>query len=325
MFKHATATILFLATCVVLASVAWARPVLQEHALIEDDVIRLGDLFLDAGDKADIAIARAPSPGKRIILDAERLNRIASAYKFPWRAESSFDRIVVERSGKEVPREAITGTLREALADEGVQGNTMVEFMNRDFRIFIPQDQPLTVGVKNLQYDKRTRYFSAVLASPSDGPLAKEFRLNGRIYNAVAIPVLRERKDYGEIIRKGDIDWIQMRADRIGGNVATAANDLVGNTPRRMILARKPIAKNEVRRPVLVDKGDTVTMTYQTSNMTLTAKGRAMDEGSQNDTIRVMNTQSKVIVDATITGRNQVAIDVQGGQIAMKDEASHVR
>ncbi|MCE2510751.1 MAG: flagellar basal body P-ring formation protein FlgA [Alphaproteobacteria bacterium] len=325
MFKHATAIALFLATCMVLASAAWARPTLQEHALIEDDVIRFGDLFEDAGNKADVAIARAPSPGKRIVLDAARLNRIAIAYKFPWRASSRFDRIVVERSGMEVPRGKITEALRAALFDQGVRENSLIEFLDRDFRVFIPDDLPSTVDVRHIQYDQRTRHFSAVITAPAEGPQAKEFRLGGRIYTAVSVPVLRERMDHGDIIHKRDIDWVQMRADRVGSNVATSSSDLVGNTPRRMVPARKPVTKSEVRKPILVDKGDIVTITYETSNMTLTVKGRAMDEGSQHDTIRVMNAQSKLVIDAIITARNQVSILTHSEQTAMKEEANHVR
>lgn len=322
--KHVTIAVLLLAACAVLANTVWGRPMLQEHALIEGDVIRFGDLFADAGDKADVAIAKAPAPGRRIVFDAERLNRIAAAYKFPWRAHSRFDRVIVERRGKEVPREVITEALRKNLLDQGMQGNALIEFFNRDFQIFIPEDHPSTVGVRHIQYDKRTGNFSAVITSPAVGPLAKEFRLNSRAYAAVAIPVLRERKDYGDIIRKQDIDWIQMRADRVGSNVATSSSDLVGNTPRQTVLAGRPVAKNRVRRPILVDKGDIVTMVYQTPRMTLTTKGRAMDEGSRNDIIRVMNTQSKLIIDATITGRNKVGI-LMPGQTAMKEEVSHAR
>lgn len=325
MIKHITVAVLLLAACAVLANTAWGRPMLQEHALIEGDVIRFGDLFTDAGDKADTAIAKAPAPGRRIVLDAERLNRIAAAYKFPWRAHSRFDRVIVERGGKEVPREVVAEALRENLLDQGMQGNALIEFFDRDFQIFIPADHPSTVSVKHIQYDKRAGNFSAVLTSPAVGPLAREFRLNGRAYAAVAIPVLRERKDYGDIIRKQDIDWIQMRADRVGSNVATSSSDLVGNTPRRMVLAGRPVAKNGVRRPILIDKGDIVTMIYQTPQMTLTTKGRAMDEGSRNDTIRVMNTQSKLIIDATITGRNKVSILMRGQTTAMKEEVSHAR
>lgn len=49
-----------------------------------------------------------------------------------------------------------------------------------------------------------------------------------------------------------------------------------------------------------------------------------MDVGGQNDTIRVMNTQSKFIVDATVTGRNMVSVDSRG-PIATSGGTGYVR
>lgn len=324
MIKRIAQALLLLGLCAALTPAAWAQPVLHDHARIEGDVIRFGDLFQNAGDKAEVAIAKAPAPGARIILDADRLTRIARAHKFPWRARSSFERVVVERAGTAIPKDAIMKALEDALLEQGAPKNMQIAFADRDFQIYVPADRPATIAMKRLEYDKRTQYFSATLVSPASGLVAKEFRVSGRTHATVAIPVLHNRADHGDILRKQDIQWIQMRADRIGANTITASSDLIGKTPHRMILAGKAIDKNGVRRPILVEKGDIVTMTYRTSSMTLTMKGRALDQGSQKDMIRVLNVQSKMVIDAIVTGQNKVSAFAQES-LAMKGDGSHVR
>jgi len=324
MIKRITRTLLLLAVCTVLTSAAWAKPVLQEHVLVEGDIIHLGDLFQNAGNKADVAIAKAPAPGTRIVLDAERLTRIARAYKFPWRARSRFAHVIVERSGKAIPQEAIETALKEALREQGARKNIQIALSSRESRIYVPMDRLATVAVKHLEYNKRSQFFSAILVSPANDSFAKEFRVSGKAHATILIPVLRERTDHGDILRKRDIQWVRMRTDRIGSNVVTTTGDLIGNTPRRMILAGKPVQKNEVRQPLLVKKGTLVTMTYNTPYMTLTMKGRAMDKGSRNDMIRVMNVKSKTVVEAVVIGPNKVSA-YAFETVAMQGETRHVR
>ncbi len=51
--------------------------------------------------------------------------------------------------------------------------------------------------------------------------------------------------------------------------------------------------------------------------MTLTAQGRALEDGGAGDTVRVVNTQSNTVVQAVVTGANRVSV-LPAGTIAMK-------
>ena len=42
--------------------------------------------------------------------------------------------------------------------------------------------------------------------------------------------------------------------------------------------------------------------------MALTALGRALDDGALGDTIRVLNSQTKIVVDATVSGNGHVSV-----------------
>ena len=51
-------------------------------------------------------------------------------------------------------------------------------------------------------------------------------------------------------------------------------------------------------------------MIYQTAGIYLTARGKALDNGTEGDVVSVLNPQSKRTVSGVVTGRGQVTIQV---------------
>ncbi len=68
----------------------------------------------------------------------------------------------------------------------------------------------------------------------------------------------------------------------------------------------------DVRAPLLVRKGDFVTMIYDTPAMRLTATGRALTNGSKGDSVRVLNTSTNKTIEAIADGPNEVLVVVAG-------------
>ena len=69
-----------------------------------------------------------------------------------------------------------------------------------------------------------------------------------------------------------------------------------------------PLRAGDFRKPIVVTKNSLVTMVVQTPYMLLTAQGRAIQDGAMGDAIRVMNTFSKVTVDAVVEGPSRVLV-----------------
>ena len=65
----------------------------------------------------------------------------------------------------------------------------------------------------------------------------------------------------------------------------------------------------QIRRPLLVAKGDMVTIKLKRPGMELSAKGRAIEDGSKGDTIRVTNSQSKNIIETVVLGAHLVTVE----------------
>src|SRR3546814_15228367 len=82
------------------------------------------------------------------------------------------------------------------------------------------------------------------------------------------------------------------------------AGDLVGMSPRRGLAANTPIRIHDVERPIDVARGDTVVMPLQSGALMIPARGRALDQGSLGQVVRVLNVDSNRPVEAVVTGPN---------------------
>jgi flagella basal body P-ring formation protein FlgA len=280
---------------------------LRALATVEDGLVRLGDLFDDLGTGADIAVAYAPAPGRRLTFDAAALIEIARTYRISWRPQSRFDRVIIERAGRLIQKSEIATRLIEALKAEGLRRDVDVELFGRNVELAVPNDASAAIDVRNLSFDRQTGRFSAIVAAGSD-TAGYRLPVSGRVHETSPVPVLRRAMGPGDVIRKDDIEIIRLREDRIGRDVVTDASKLVGMTPRQRLRVGEPIRDNDTRPPVLVGRNSTVTIVLQTGSLRLTAQGRAVEDGARGETIRVTNLQSKKTIEATVTGADFVTV-----------------
>ncbi len=300
------------------APAAEAAPVtLRQSVTVSGTLVRLGDLFVPAGDKAEAAVAYAPAPGKRAIFDARWLYRVARAYGLNWRPLSIHEKAVVARDSIVIGRREIADHILAALVERGVDADMQVELSNRMLRIHVPGDSTATVAVEDVAYEPRTRRFIAIVAAPADDPAARRIRVTGRVHRVIDVPVLTRRVLAGEVIRARDVKRIAMRSDRLQRDTIQDPGALIGKSPRRGLRAGVPVRVSDVRLPVLVPRHSLVTITYRVRSMTLTAQGRALEDGGAGDTVRVANIQSNTVVQAVVTGVNRVSVQ-PAGPIAMK-------
>ncbi len=280
----------------------------NEYVIVSGDFVRLGDIFTNAGKAADINVAYAPAPGKKATFDARWLHRVAKAYRLNWTPTSKFSQTSVQRDSLVVDREVIEDQILMALGDEGVSGDVEVEIANRSLRLHLPVESSGGVAVDDLDYNARTSRFSAIIEAPAGSPRAKRLRVSGRVHRITEIPALTRRLLAGEVISRHDLQWLRARSTRLRPDTVIHAADLIGKTPKRILRAGVPVRSSEVRRPILVSKRNLVTMVLQTPYMRLTARGKALEDGSNGDTIRITNIKSKAVVEAVVTGINRVAV-----------------
>ena len=110
----------------------------------------------------------------------------------------------------------------------------------------------------------------------------------------------------GEVLGESDLTFADVTGTGLAPTTVTKFESLTGMQTRRALRAGESLRPDDVRRPVVVTKGQSVTMTFTAPGVELSAMGRAMSEGGVGDTVTVQNPASFRMVTATITGPGTV-------------------
>lgn len=281
---------------------------LNNRVVVEDRLVRLGDLFTGLDEAAATPVARAPEPGQRTEVDARWLAAVAKAYGVDWRPGSSFDRAVIERASLVIDGARIEETLRDALQRQGLDPKMSLVLDNPAQRLHLATDVAPSLSVAGLSFDRVSGRFSAQILAPAEGIPQVRAMVTGRAVEMAEIPVLRRRIGPGEVIREADIEWISLRGDRLGRDAVIDAANLVGKSPRRTVRAGEPVRGGDLREPILVPKNSLVTIRLETARMILTAQGRSLEAGALGDAIRVVNTKSNKVINAVVAEPGTVVV-----------------
>lgn len=279
---------------------------------ITHDQITLGDVFDGVTENADYALAPAPANGQSVILNTQDLTRISEAFHLGWKPEGGVQQVVIRRASSEIDSYDIQAALQKELAEQTQGRKYEMELSDRSVGFHVPAQANKSVAVERLTFDIVKGDFKALVAAAGE---KKE--VSGRLYQITELPVLRDPLRQGDVISRGDIDMIDVRASAVSANMIVDADKLIGQTPRRGIAAMKPIMAGDVQAPLVIKKGDLVTMVLKSPVISLTAQGRAIENGAEGDVVHVMNTSSKQVLEAIVTGPRTVSIKAPSSILSM--------
>lgn len=297
-----------LAAILVVGSQSATAATLKSAVTVTTQDVRLGDIFAGSDVASDTIVGRAPAPGRKQTLGYHRLKSIARAHRLDWTPTGRSARTVITRAARLIDMGEIRIALRRALTQEGLSKHHKIEIFNRELRVFAAVDakQPYEIG--NVRFDAESGRFTASLVITDKSEILKIVGLNGRAYTVVEIPVLTKSMRPGEVIQRGNVEWVGIRRDDADRNAVLDLAEIVGQSPRRPLRAGVPIRRDDVRPPVVVAKGSIVTLELRTRRMTLIARVKATENGANGQTIRVRNTRSKRTVEGIVVGPGRVVV-----------------
>lgn len=281
---------------------------LKSVSIVESDVLKVSDIFDGVTNNASYVIGAAPLPGQDMTLNARTLYRIARALDLPWRPLSTQQQITIRRDATIISYADIENTLKGKIQEKGVRGNYSLALNNGKPSLVIPASFSSTLDVTQFEYDTQKDIFTATLVAPSRENPIKKMTVSGSVERLVRVPVLRNNLQNGDVITKNDIDFINVTQEKLQHDVVINENELIGLTPRRIAHAGKFILNGSLERPQIVARGAPIVIEFTQGTLTLTAKGRAMQDGAKGDLIRVKNMDSSRTVDAVVTASNQVVV-----------------
>ncbi|MFN7114561.1 MAG: flagellar basal body P-ring formation chaperone FlgA [Alphaproteobacteria bacterium] len=293
---------------VLVVGKAWAGDIApRAETVVTADVITVGDIFHGITRHADHVLAPAPMLGGELVLSAHDLTRISDAFGFGWKAQSPMDKTVVRRDAQEIDRFQIEAALQEklALALPGQKFETA--FDSRTGAFYIPPHEIAAVSVEDLRYDLARGAFRATLVA---GDVRRD--IAGQLHLLTSVPVLAQAKRSGDIIMPSDITYLDIRSADLSAQMIVDEKQLLGLSPRRSLPAMRPIVSGDIVQPMLVKKGEMVTVSLQNGSMSLTTQARALENGGAGSLIRVMNMSSRQVLDAVVTGAQNVSVRAAG-------------
>ena len=293
---------LFALSIALSPAVAQAGVTLKPEVTVTGSVVHLGDLFADAGAAAKDPIAAAPPPGMRTTYSAAWLRAVASEHHLAWSPASDFDQAAVTRATRSIEAETIAHRLLEAMAGSAAGGDAEIKLDNPAARLLVPAEASDALAVDGLTLDARTGRFSAFVSAPPGTPDAQRLRVSGRLVVEVSIAVPSRAVAMNEVLGAADIATITLPRSRLASDTLTEASQLIGKSAVHVLRPDQPVRAGDVQAPLLVRKGDLVTIALRTPNMELTAQGKALEDGAAGANIRVTNTQSKRVIDVTVDG-----------------------
>lgn len=281
---------------------------LKHNSLIEGNVITLGHIFSGLERKGEKVLGPAPQPGHDMVLNARTLMRIAVAMDLPWRPVSTADQVVLSRAATVIPKDMVMDRLKEALKAQGVRGHFDLAILAGSNDIILPFGSAQSVKIDHVRFSKDQNRFDASVIAPAQGQAIVRENISGTIQRLAQVPILNRTFKTGNVIARNDIDFIHLRTNALKHNIVLSEDELIGMTPRRIILAGEPIRDNEIQAPQIVERGELVTMVFDRGGLSLTAQGKALQSGAKGDVIRVVNASSSKTLQATITGQKEVAV-----------------
>lgn len=284
---------------------------LRQNVIVQNDQIVMGDLF-DGLDNTIMPqrVSVAPAPGRRIIFDPRMLDQIARAHNLDWHPTSTLDAVTVERAAQTIGAEQIIARLQQDIARkyDGYDKVTIV-LDNPGQNVMLPTTVPASFSISNLTVDPTSRRMNAILTAPAEGTPIVQTSIAGRAVPLRDVPVLAEGHRSGQMIRREDLVMLPTPVDRIGTEVLTNPDDMVGKIVKRGINARALIKNQDVQLPMLVKRGEMVNVSMKQGVMALSMRARALEDGARGDTVRVQNQTTKKTIDVIITGSGEAMMD----------------
>jgi flagella basal body P-ring formation protein FlgA len=304
-----------------------AVPVLRAQVTVESDIVRVGDVIENAGTAAQIAIYRSPDLGTTGSLPTAQVINVLQAHQVIGVDTKGIKSVSVTRLARILDGKDIESQVAHALEHRsglGDAANLNLTF-DRDVQdVRLDASNTGALQPVSVRYEPRSGRFDVSLEIANDTTSSRpKLRFTGVAIEMLEAAVLTRNVDRGEVLKASDV-VIERRPKAEVGSDAAPRGRAVGMQMRRGLRAGQPLKIADLGKPDLVQRDDNVTLIYEATGLYLTIRGKAVDSGTEGDTVTVLNLQSKRTVAGTVIGRGQVAISVPVPRTASADTTSSI-
>jgi flagella basal body P-ring formation protein FlgA len=292
---------------------AIAAPMLRANVTVESDVVRIGDMIDNAGTSGLIAIYRAPDLGTTGSLPTAQVIAALQAHQVIGVDTRDIKAVSVTRLARTIEGKEIESQVAHALEHRsglGDAANLSLTF-DRDVQdVRVEASNTGALQPASVRYEPRNGRFDVSFEIASDtGSARTKLRFTGAAIETVETAVLTRNVERNEVLKSADVATERRPKAELGGEPA-ARGRAIGMQMRRQLRAGQALKVADLGKPDLVQRDDNVTLIYESTGLYLTMRGKALEAGTEGDTVNVLNLQSKRTVSGLVIGRGQVAISI---------------
>jgi flagella basal body P-ring formation protein FlgA len=291
-----------------LAGTAFAAPVLKSDVVVSSSVVTVGDMFDDAGARAEEALFRAPAPGLAGMVSLDAVRSAATRIGLVDYDTAGVEQVRVSRSGTVIDEAMLTALVAQDLSNRGIAGPGMSVEAVFD----VPFDDVTAASVDTPAQLVSLRYL------PANGTFSARFSIagqdkpvdvNGKINLMVEVPHLVSNLAAGAILTPADIEMRKVTVQMAESNGLADISQLVGKQLQRQSRQGMMLRPADVVEPQLVSRNETVTVYFRAGAMTLTVKGQALNAAAKGQDVAVLNLTTKKVVHGQAMSQGAVEIN----------------
>lgn len=154
--------------------------------------------------------------------------------------------------------------------------------------------------------------FTIVIA---EGDANEEFTVPAKITKVPLVVVATRALVPGDVVQRTDV---QLAPGKESGDdiLFHSFDEVVGLQARRALVEGQPIKQDDVQSPLLVRRGDAVTVFARSAGIEVRTQGRAQEEGSKGDVIVIESLLTRERFMARVSGIHQVEVFAQTADAA---------
>lgn len=286
-------------------------PQLKRDVTVAGDIVHIGDLITNAGAAAATPIFRAPDLGQTGALPAQRVLDAVLPFGLAVVDARGITEVTVTRAARVIAPEDIEARIVRALSTRHTLADpkNLKLVFDRDVRpIELEQTVTAELAVTRMTYDASARRFDLTFELPDHGTIRRAWRYTGVAVETVEVAVPLRALARGDIVRASDVSIVRRPKAEVSGEPSASPNEVIGLSARRAVRLGAALRVADLMKPELVQRNETVTLQYQVPGIVLTLRGKALESGSEGDTVNVLNIQSKRTVQGIVSGLGRVTV-----------------
>jgi flagellar basal body P-ring formation protein FlgA len=296
-----------------------AHPWLKSAASISGEVVRIGDLIENAGVAANTPIFRAPDLGQTGAVPSQAVLDAVHPYGLIAVDTRGISEVSVTRLTRTIAIDEIESRIVQALTARYRLGKTedLKLSFDRELRaIQLEASASADLSLARFSYEPSSRRFDVTFELGS----GRAWRYTGTAAETVEAAVPSRALARGELIKASDIAIERRPRAEFANEPPAPVTEILGRAARRALRAGQALRNADLMKPEFVQRGEMVTLHYQVPGVVITMRGKALESGSEGDTVNVLNEQTKRTLQGTVTSAGHVTMTARTATVVAQAE-----